>query len=58
MKASKVIEVQAESYIEEQLLIEAFPEAIWFTGIGPTRFYLPDYMEEEINEKLEELKGK
>ena len=37
MKAKKVIEIQAENYIEEQLLMEAFPEAIWFTGVGNTR---------------------
>ena len=57
MKAKKVIEIQAETYIEEQLLIEEFPEAIWFTGVGNTRFYLPEYMEEEVEEKIQELKG-
>ena len=57
MEARKVIEVQAENYIEEQILLEAFPEAIWFTGVGNTRFYLDEYMEEEVNEKIREIKG-
>jgi hypothetical protein len=57
MEARKVIEVQAENYIEEQILLEAFPEAVWFTGVGNTRFYLDEYMEEEVNEKIREMKG-
>ena len=57
MEAKKVIEIQAENYIEEQILLETYPEAIWFTGDGNTRFYLPEYMEEEVNEKIEEMKG-
>jgi hypothetical protein len=55
MKAKKVIEIQAESYIEEQLLLESFPEAVWFTGVGNTRFYLPYYMKEDVKEKIREL---
>ncbi len=57
MEARKVIEVQAENYIEEQLFMEAFPEAIWFTGVGNTRFYLPYYMKDEVKEKMREMKG-
>ena len=57
MEAKKVIEVQTDNYIEEQLMLEAFPEAVWFTGVGNTRFYLPEYMEEEVEQKIEELKG-
>jgi hypothetical protein len=57
MKTRKVIEIEADSYIEEQLIMEAFPEAIWFTGVGGTRFYLPYYRKEDVQEKLEELKG-
>ena len=57
MEAKKVIEVQTHNYIEEQLMLEAFPEAVWFTGVGNTRFYLPEYMEEEVEQKIEELKG-
>ena len=57
MKAKKVIEIQTDSYIEEQLMVEAFPEAVWFTGVGNTRFYLPEYMEEEVNDKIKQLEG-
>ena len=57
MQARKVIEVEAENYIEEQILLEAFPEAIWITGVGNTKFYLDEYMEEEVNEKIKEMKG-
>jgi len=57
MKAKEMIEIQAEDYIEEQLLLEEFPEAIWFTGVGNARFYLPYYMKEEIEEKIEKFKG-
>lgn len=56
MKAKKVIEIQAENYIEEQLLIEAFPEAVWFTGVGNTRFYLPYSMKEDVKEKILEFR--
>lgn len=56
MKAKEVIEIQAENYIEEQLLMEEFPEAIWFVGVGNTRFYLPYYMKEEVQEKIEEMR--
>jgi hypothetical protein len=57
MEAKKVIEIQAENYIEEQLLLEEYPEAVWFTGVGNTRFYLPEYMEEEVEAKIREMKG-
>ena len=57
MKRRVVIEVESESHMEEQLLLEAYPEAVWFTGVGNTRFYLPEYMEEEIEEKINEMKG-
>jgi thioredoxin-related protein len=58
MNTKEVIEIQAEDYIEEQLLVEAFPEAVWFTGVGNTRFYLPTYMKEEVNQKMEEWEEK
>ena len=54
MKAKEVVEIQAESYIEEQILIEKFPEAVWFTGVGNTRFYLPQFMKEEVDQMIVE----
>jgi hypothetical protein len=58
MRARKVIEIQAESYIEEQLIMESFPEAIFLTEVGGvTRFFLPYDRKEEVVEKLKKLKG-
>ena len=54
MQAKKVIEIQAESYIEEQLLMDAFPEAVWFGGVGNTRFYLPYNRKEDVQKKIRE----
>ena len=57
MQAKKVIEIQAESYIEEQLLMDAFPEAVWFTGVGSTRFYLPYDKKDDVKQKIEEWRN-
>jgi len=57
MQAKKVIEIQAESYIEEQLLMDAFPEAVWFTGVGSTRFYLPYDRKDDVKQKIEEWRN-
>jgi len=54
MQTKKVIEIQAESYIEEQLLMDAFPEAVWFGGVGPTRFYLPYNRKDDVKDKMNE----
>jgi len=54
MKQRTVVEVQAESYIEEQLLLEKFPEAIWFNLSGNTMFYLPEDTKEEVTSFIKE----
>lgn len=46
MKMKSVIEIEVDSYTEEQYILEKFPEAVWISpagvGAGGTRFYLPD----------------
>lgn len=56
MESREVIEIQAENYIEEQLLLEEYPEAVWFTGVGNTRFYLPYFMKDEIEKKIKKMR--
>lgn len=40
MKRSIVIELVSESYLEEQFLIDRFPDASWLNYGGNTRFYI------------------
>ena len=40
MKRRVVIEVEAESYLEEQYLLDQFPDAVWLNMGGQTRFYM------------------
>ena len=42
MKMKTVIQITSETDIEEQYLLEKFPEAVWFNLGGRTNFYLPD----------------
>jgi hypothetical protein len=42
MKMKPVIQITSENNIEEQYLLERFPEAVWHHSGGLTRFYLPD----------------
>jgi len=55
MKAKKVIEIQTEDYIEEQYILEKFPEALWFNFSGKIIFYLPEEFEDEIKNEIEEF---
>jgi len=36
-----VIQITTESEIEEQYILEKFPEAVWVSLTGRTNFYLP-----------------
>jgi len=42
MKMKSVIQITSENDIEEQYILEKFPEAVWFNLRGITHFYLPD----------------
>jgi len=48
MKVKRVIEIKTEDYLEEQYILENFPQAVWFNHHGNTMFYLPGYLEDEI----------
>jgi hypothetical protein len=37
----EVIQITTENHIEEQYILEKFPEAVWFNLTGRTNFYLP-----------------
>lgn len=54
MQKKLVVQVKAESYIEEQLLLDRFPEAVWVNLSGRTLFFLPEDRESEIDEFIQE----
>jgi len=54
MKTRDVIEIEAESYLEEQFLVETFPDAIWLNIHGTTKFYLSNVHIERVEEALNE----
>ena len=54
MKQRTVVEITAENYIEEQLLLEKFPEAVWINLTGRTKFYLNENTKEEVVDFIQE----
>jgi hypothetical protein len=54
MKQRTVVEVAAESYIEEQLLLEKFPEAVWINLGGSTIFYLDENSKQDVIDFIQE----
>ncbi len=42
MKMKPMIQITAENEIEEQHILERFPEAVWVSLTGRTNFYLPN----------------
>ena len=42
MKMKSTIQVTTESDIEEQYILEKFPEAVWVNLTGRTMFFLPE----------------
>ena len=54
MKQRTVVEITAESYIEEQLLLEKFPEAVWINLTGRTKFYLNESSKEDVIDFIQE----
>jgi len=51
MKRKVVIELKSESYMEEQYLLDKFPDSIWLKLGSNTRFYL------DIDEKDSAIKA-
>jgi hypothetical protein len=54
MKQRTVVEITAENYIEEQLLLEKFPEAVWINLTGRTKFYLNENTKEDVVDFIQE----
>jgi len=59
MKMQKVIEITAESYLEEQCVLARFPDSIWINlGENRTKFYIKYEKLKEVQKFLkDELKG-
>jgi hypothetical protein len=54
-----VIEIEVESHIEEQYILEKFPESVWISPAGfgvSTRFYLPynEMTQIEVEQAIQE----
>lgn len=56
MKRRVVIEVESESYLEEQYLLDKFPDAVWLNMGGQTKFYMDINDKERVLEALTEWK--
>lgn len=56
MKRKLVIEVESESYMEEQFLLDRFPGSQWLNLGGTTKFYIPVDEQEEVLKALTEWK--
>ncbi len=54
MKRRVVIEVESESYLEEQFLLDKFPHSIWLNMGGQTKFYMDIDEKEAVLEALTE----
>ena len=54
MKHKILIEVTAESYEEEQYLLNKFPDEWWDNRDGIIRFYVPDTKVEFVKEVIKE----
>ena len=56
MKRRVVIEMESESYLEEQFLLDKFPDAVWLNMGGQTRFYMDIDEKERVLQALTEWK--
>ena len=60
MLKRKVIEIQAQTYMEEQFLLSRFPDAVWMTGVKSDfgTFYVPESKEKVVEKALLEWSEK
>lgn len=60
MIVRKAIEIQAQTYLEEQYLLSRFPEAIWLTGVRSDfgTFFLPENKENLVKKCVLEFNEK
>jgi hypothetical protein len=57
MKVKQVIEIMAESYLEEQNIMGRFPDAIWIKlDENRTKFYINKDKERDVEMFLQEMK--
>ena len=59
MEMRSVIEIQVDNHLEEQYILEKFPEAVWISPAGfgvSTRFYLPynEMTQSEVEQAIQE----
>lgn len=55
MRVKEVIEIQTETYLEEQYILDKFPEAVWVSGVrNYATFYLPKSREKVVSKVLKE----
>jgi hypothetical protein len=60
MQVRKVIEIQAETYFEEQSILNKFPDSVWIPSVRGlfATFYIPETKAKIIDKFLEEQKKK
>lgn len=56
MKSKVVIQMTAENYIEEQILLKEFPESIWLKLNEKTIFLIPYEKMENVVEMMVNIK--
>ena len=56
----KVIELQAQSYIEEQFIMSKFPDAVWTSGVRGqfATFYIPESKEKLVEKCIIDFREK
>lgn len=58
MKVKQVIEITAESYIEEQNIMGRFPDSIWIKlDENRTKFYINKNKEKDVEMFLHEMRN-
>jgi hypothetical protein len=58
MKMRSVIEIQAESYAEQQYIMTHLPEAVWIVLGEKTTFYMPYPQYEKVEGVIREWEKK
>ncbi len=56
MKRKVVIELESETYMEEQFLLDRFPDAVWLNFGGSTKFYVDVDEKERVLEAITKWK--
>ncbi len=57
MEMRETVEISVDNQIEEQYILEKFPEAVWVSPAGfgtTTRFFLPSNRSSDVREAIQE----